>query len=621
MIPYAYLLVIAIPILAAALMAPVSLLGRGFRHGLALLAGLATAVCAISLYGDLQAGTVYSTPWLSGSLRFSVGTDALSVFMAMIAGVLGFLIIAYSVKYMELDTDHGLARYFSLVLLFVGAMIGLVLTTNLLVLYFFWEITGVCSYALIGFDYRNPKAANAGIKAFMITRIGDVGLFSGIMVLYFSANPHTFDLPTLINAAGAGTIPSGSLAFAAFAVFLGAVGKSAQVPLHVWLPDAMEAPTPISALIHAATMVNAGVYLTTRVYPIFQAVPHWAQTVMWIGVITAGLAGLAAVVQSDLKRLLAYSTISQLGLMMFAIGTGGIVAAQFHLLSHAIFKALLFLCAGSVIHAVGSRDINKMGGLGKKMPITAVCFLVGACALSGIPFFNGFWSKDMIFASAYESGNYAPFILAVIAAGLTVAYAFKAFAAVFLGKPQQTAHDEAHGHAGEAPVGMWLPVALLAFGALVSWLLIGIFSRAYVETGLAATHLSLREMIKETLALKPALAGSVCALCLGFLAFAGRRAIASFARRFCRPAVACIRGGFGFDTLYYWIRDRIIGAGKFLCNGFDDQVADGFDRIIVTGFRGLSGALSRSHTGDLGLDVLGIMVGLGLLILVIFVVG
>ena len=270
------------------------------------------------------------------------------------------------------------------------------------------------------------------------------------MALYFGVQPHTFEIQTLIRTAATGGIPPATLAFAGFAMIAGAAGKSAQVPLHVWLPDAMEAPTPISALIHAATMVNAGVYLMARLYPLFAGVPHWSQTLLWIGVVTAFLAGLAALVERDLKRLLAYSTVSQLGFMMFAVGNGGLLAAQFHLVSHAVFKALLFLCAGSVIHAAGTRDMGRMGGFGRTMKVTAAGFAVGACALAGVPFFNGFFSKDMIFAAAYESGNYVPLALAVLTAAMTVAYACKAFVLVFLG-PSRAAGTRAH--AGEAPLG------------------------------------------------------------------------------------------------------------------------------------------------------------------------
>jgi NADH-quinone oxidoreductase subunit L len=303
--------------------------------------------------------------------------------------------------------------------------------------------------------------------------------------------------------------------------------------------------------------------------------------------------------------------------MMFAVGTGGLVAAQFHLMSHAIFKACLFLCAGSVIHAVGSRDMRDMGGLGRTMKVTAASFFVGVCALAGIPIFNGFWSKDMIFAAAYRSGNLVPLYIAVLTAALTVAYSFKAFAAVFLGRPRRQAHG-AHGHAGEAPLGMAGVVAILAFGAVVSWLLIGVFTRSYVRTGLAEEPVGIGLLLRETLAPTPALFGSAVAIALGFAAFFLRRPVAAFAGRRLAPVVAFIRSGYGFDAFYYWIKDRLVGAGRALFNGFDERVADGFDNLLVAGFRGFSGALRRIHTGDLSLDVLGIMLGFLLIAAAVF---
>ncbi|MGE5549396.1 MAG: NADH-quinone oxidoreductase subunit L [Bacteroidota bacterium] len=614
MIPHASLLTVGMPLLGAALIPLAARFGPRVRLATALAAGLATAVCSVSLLRNLRQGTAFAFQW-TPAVSFSLGLDALSVFMATIAGVLGFLIIVYSLQYMVHETDLALTRYYALVLLFIGAMIGLVLTTNLLVLYFFWELAGLCSFALIGFNYRNPEASAAGIKAFITTRIGDVGLFAAIMALYYGTNPHSLDMQAIITAATRGEIAPSVLAFAAFAMLAGAAGKSAQVPLHVWLPDAMEAPTPVSALIHAATMVNAGIYLMARFHPAFAAVPHWSQAVMWLGLVTAALAALAAVMQYDLKRLLAYSTVSQLGFMMFAVGTGDLVAAQFHLLSHAVFKALLFLCAGSVIHAAGTRDMRVMGGFGKQMRITAASFFIGACALAGIPIFNGFWSKDLIFAAAYEAGQILPFFLLIMTAALTVAYSFRAFTTVFLGTPKRTGHEV---HAGEAPLGMAVPVVVLALGVLVSWLSIGVFTDGLAETGFAVPPVSVGELIRETLAPTPALLGSAVALALGLLAFFKQKSIASYGRQHWAPLLPYVRSGFGFDQFYDRCQKGLVGIGRALFSSYDEQVADGLDYVFVSAFRKASSALRKGHTGNLSLELLGIIVGLLTVILVVF---
>ncbi|HOJ84886.1 MAG TPA: NADH-quinone oxidoreductase subunit L, partial [Bacillota bacterium] len=457
-----YLAQVAVPIGGAALTLLVGALKPKLRPAFAITAGAATACLTIlTLLGAGSPGR-FVIPWQGVLNDFSLAPDGLSAYIAAVAGVLGALILLYSYKYME--REEGLTRYYSLVLLFIGAMIGLVTTDNLLVMFFFWETVGLCSYALIGFELHNPEAAKAGLKAFITTKIGDVGLLTGIMVLYVSTG--TFNVFEIMEKAAAGELPGLMLALAGFGFLMGAVGKSAQVPLHVWLPDAMEAPTSVSALIHAATMVNAGVYLMARTYPLFAPVAGWTAAVTWVGAGTAFLAACMALFARDLKRMLAYSTVSQLGYMMFGIGVGGILASQFHLLSHAIFKALLFLCAGAVIHEVHTRDMGEMGGVGRRMPVTGRCYLVGVLALAGVPIFNGFWSKDMLFASALHSGNIVPLVLAVITAALTVTYSVRSYIRVFTGEPAPST-----AQAKEPHPSMLFPLVLLAAGALTSWLI------------------------------------------------------------------------------------------------------------------------------------------------------
>jgi NADH-quinone oxidoreductase subunit L len=390
--------------------------------------------------------------------------DGLGVFLAAVATVVGSLAVIFSVSYMHGDPQLG--RYYSLVLLFIGAMVGLVLTNSMLFLFFFWEITALCSYALISYYNDDPKAVSAGIEALVMTQIGGVGLLGGALVVYALFGSYEIDA-FLQNAAKLGPTP---LAWMAFGFLIAAAAKSAQFPFQTWLPDAMEAPSPISALIHAATMVNAGVYLLARFYPAFAPVPGWKTAVVAVGVISALLTACMALFAPDLKRALAYSTVSQLGYMVYAIGVGGIAACSFHLFSHSIFKALLFLAAGAVIHAVGTRDMWKMGGLAKQMPIACTVFILGALSLAGIPpVFNGFWSKELVLEAGLTGGPTWALVGMLFGAGLTACYTFRMVWMVFFGE----ARSHLHGH--DATPAMRVSLGLLAVGTLTSWLAAGPF--------------------------------------------------------------------------------------------------------------------------------------------------
>ncbi|MEM3341821.1 MAG: NADH-quinone oxidoreductase subunit L, partial [Thermoplasmata archaeon] len=464
-------LLVVLPFLATALIPLIGLFSEQAKSKTAVFFAGLTALIAIVLLFRVEAPKIsafFGLPeptveyhWVQGYVSMTGTLDGLSMMMVAIAAIIGFLIVVYSLGYMK--EEEGQARYYSLVLLFIGGMIGLVLTDNLLVLYFFWEIIGLCSYALIGFEYEKEKAAKAGMKAFITTRVGDVGLFVGIMVLY--ANTQTFSISKLIYLSSQGIISTEVLTWAAIGFLLGAIGKSAQVPLHVWLPDAMEAPTTVSALIHAACLVNSGVYLLIRTYPIFIGLESFYQVVMWVGALTAFMAASMALVEKDLKRLLAYSTVSQLGYMFYAIGVNAPDAAGFHLFNHAIFKALLFLCAGSVIHATGTRDMMHMGGLREKMPVTAITYMIGGAALAGIPIFNGFFSKDLIFSNGWEHADetglssWMAFVLVVVGAIFTLVYTLKSIFLVFLGQPRV---KKFYSHAHESPLTMTVPLGILA---------------------------------------------------------------------------------------------------------------------------------------------------------------
>ena len=387
--------------------------------------------------------------------------DPLTAVMLFVVCTVSMLVHIYSVGYME--GDPRVSRFFSFLSLFSFSMLGLVLANNFLEIFVFWELVGLTSYLLIGFWFEKKVASDAGKKAFITTRTGDLGFIVGILILTTAAG--TFNFREMFHVVEAGHIPFGLLTAGAIFMFAGAVGKSAQFPLHVWLPDAMEGPTPVSALIHAATMVAAGVYLVARTMSIYLAAENAALVVAIIGCFTAFLAASIALVQNDIKRVLAYSTISQLGYMIMVLGLGGLTAGTFHLYTHAFFKALLFLGAGSVIHAVHTNDIWEMGGLYRKMKITAVTFIIASLSISGIFPLSGFWSKDEILAVASQFHNPIFLIVATLVAGMTAFYMFRLCFVTFFGKPRDR---QKFDHAHESPKVMTIPLMALAFLAVVA---------------------------------------------------------------------------------------------------------------------------------------------------------
>jgi NADH-quinone oxidoreductase subunit L len=400
--------------------------------------------------------------WLTiGDLHLTAGFEVnqLNALMLFIVSLVSFLVHTYSKGYM-----HGDARFpvfFAYLGLFTFAMLGLVISPNLLQTYVFWELVGLGSFLLIGFYFYKEEAKAAAKKAFIMTRIGDVGLFIGMILLFWQTK--SFEYSVIFKAVANGDVSQSMITLTAILIFIGAVGKSGQFPLHTWLPDAMEGPTPVSALIHAATMVAAGVYLVAALYPLFLASSAAMMTVAVIGGFTAIFAATIGIVQTDIKRVLAYSTVSQLGYMMLALGSGSYVAGVFHLFTHASFKALLFLAAGSVIHAVGgNQDIEKMGGLWKKLRLTGPLFLIGTLAISGVPLLSGYFSKDEILAAAWNGGHPVLFLLALIAAFFTAFYMFRLFFMVFTGKGRSEDVDHAH----ESPGSMTFPMIVLGFFAI-----------------------------------------------------------------------------------------------------------------------------------------------------------
>jgi len=405
-------------------------------------------------------GIWFTIPMGAYPLKFGYQVDQLTAFMLVVVTFIGWFIQLYSVGYMHGDLRY--SRYFAFLSLFKASMLLLVLTDNLVGLYAAWELVGLCSYLLIGFWFEKPEAARAAKKAFIVTRVGDAGFAIGIFLTFAVTGALGFS-EIFERAAKSAPEAKQLLTLAAFALFCGAIGKSAQFPLHIWLPDAMEGPTPVSALIHAATMVAAGVYMVGRLYPLFalQGFEHnpALTVVAWIGGFTAFLAATIAVAQDDIKRVLAYSTISQLGYMLMGLGVGGFTAGLFHLVTHAFFKALLFLGSGSVIHAVHHNDMKRMGGLKDYMPVTFWTYLIGMGALAGVPPLAGFWSKDEILAAAFHHDK-ALFALGVVTAFLTAFYMTRQIGLVFFGELRC-----GHAHPHESPPMMTVPLMVLAFFA------------------------------------------------------------------------------------------------------------------------------------------------------------
>ncbi|HEY6930085.1 MAG TPA: NADH-quinone oxidoreductase subunit L, partial [Thermoanaerobaculia bacterium] len=404
------------------------------------------------------------------SVDLSFRLDPLSVLMTSFVTFVGFLIHVYSIGYMRHDeTDAGYARYFAYLNLFMFSMLTLVLAQNFLLLFVGWEGVGLCSYLLVGYYYDREYAAAAGKKAFVVNRIGDFGFLLGMFGIFSLFGSLDFDEVFGLAAAHPDRYAP-LLTIVCLCLFVGAMGKSAQVPLYVWLPDAMAGPTPVSALIHAATMVTAGVYMVARCNVLFRLAPDAMGVVAVIGGVTAIFAALIGLAQNDIKKVLAYSTVSQLGYMFLACGVGAFVAGMFHVMTHAFFKACLFLGSGSVIHAMGGeQDMRKMGGLKSKLPTTYWTFLIATLAIAGIPPLAGFFSKDAILAGVFEDSRYVLFGIGLLTAGLTAFYMFRLVSLTFEGRFRGTSEQEHHLH--ESPPSMTVPLVVLAFFSIIAGLI------------------------------------------------------------------------------------------------------------------------------------------------------
>ena len=575
---YAAWLCWVIPLVGSLFIPLVAKLRRRSVGWYAVLVTIAAAVNTVAMIPNVISGhgepQVFSLPWMPAeSINVSVLVDPLSILMANIAGCIGLLIMIYSVSYME--KDKSTPRFFFFMLLFVGGMIGLVMANNLLQMYIFWETVGLCSYALIGFWYTRPEAAKAGIKAFIVTRIGDIFLLLGILLLYFSTN--TFDFNQIKELIAAGNVPVPVLAVSIL-MLIGAIGKSAQVPLHVWLPDAMEGPSPVSALIHGATMVKAGIYLVARIYILFALVQPWLTSITYIGGITAFLAATMALTSSDLKRVLAFSTISQLGMILSAIGIGtdmGLFASQFHVISHALFKSLLFLSAGVVMHATHTIDLRHLGGLRKAMPITFIVSVIGAFSLAGIPPFSGFWSKDTIFEAIISANNIPLFILIFGTSVLTAIYSIRWVCLVFLGKRSEFLKDNS---IHDPKLTITVPLVLLAAASCI----MGFFKGPLEGYFNLHVEASLNGVLLAT-ASSAAILG--VGLSVAYYLYYKRRITSMFFARnlLNNPLYLLISNGYYFDAVYSKILKGVMGLAQGTYRIIEMAGLQNFPYVIANG--------------------------------------
>src|SRR6266481_4273740 len=589
-------LILLVPLAGAVLIALVTRRAAGLSAFISVVAVSTSFICSCVVFAkpEIRAAEI---PWIDFGelLRVPIGftLDSLSKTMLVLVSGVGALIHIYSLGYMR--DDPGKSRYFASLSLFMFSMLGIVLANNFVMMFIFWELVGLCSYLLIGHWFERDSAADAAKKAFITNRIGDFGFMLGILMVWGATGSVVFDdiIPQLWRVTSNPTF----LTICVLLIFCGAVGKSAQFPLHVWLPDAMEGPTPISALIHAATMVAAGVYMLVRVGFLVQASPDALCVIAWIGTITAVMAALIATQQDDIKRILAYSTLSQLGYMIMAVGLASGEAAMFHLFTHAFFKALLFLGAGSVLVALHhEQNIWKMGGLSRNLPITCASFLVGALALIGCPPFSGFFSKDAILAFAYER-NTAIFAVALFTAFLTAFYVIRMLVIVFFGNARSDVARESH----ESSPLMTVPLIVIALLATLGGF--AFFARSFL-----------------TLPVEREVAIFVPALAIAALIAGSGLAIALYRNRASEPLdLELLRHKFYFDEVYssliHWTQELLAHVSAFVDRWIIDVGAVGGSS---RGAWGIGALLRLVQVGNLQAYVF--LFGLGVVAIIYFAV-
>lgn len=544
-------------------------------------------------------------PAISGPIaQVGFWYDKISGMMLVVVSLVASMVQIYSLGYLSHETKPSLGRYFLYQSLFAFSMLGLVLANNFLELFIFWELVGLCSYLLIGFWYHKPEAARAAVKAFWVTRFGDIGLIIAIILLWNRTG--TFDYQNIFSLVQGNAFEQKFLILISILIFLGAMGKSAQFPLHIWLPDAMEGPTPVSALIHAATMVAAGVYLVIRLFPFFEASSFTLSLITYIGSFTALLGATLASKQDDIKRVLAYSTVSQLGFMMAALGVGAWVASYFHLFTHAYFKALLFLAAGSVIHVVGSNSLSVMGKLAQKMKWTFLGFLFGALALSGVWPFSGFFSKDEILVSVISSGKIIPSIFLLLTTLLSGYYIFRVIFLAFFSR----AKSQIHTH--ESPKVMLVPILILAALSLSSGLVQKNFSSFFEETQGLRSFSSLKVIVPAV-----SLGLGILGILLAWLFFQKEKKVPKVLAVSVRPIGQAIDQKFYLDHLYETLYAKGMLVLSFLIGWIDRYLVDGMVNLAAWSTGKLGSLLRILQTGKAQDYLIGI--SLGVLILIIWV--
>ena len=597
------LIIAAIPGLPLLVFFVLTLFGRYLKEGAQFVAifGVATSLVfsCFALFFVLRGdGPIdFAVNWIDlgegGSFQMGVYIDGLAAMMLVVVCFVSLMIQLYSGAFMQ--GDKRFAWYYAVLNLFTASMLGLVLAPNFIELYVFWELVGLCSYLLIGHWFEKPSAAKAATKAFIVTRIGDAALFAGIIMFWRATGTTSFE--GITQAAQAGFISGSLFTVAVVLVFIGAIGKSAQFPLHVWLPDAMEGPTPVSALIHAATMVAAGVYLVARTYDIFVQSETAMLVVAYIGGFTALMAATMALTKKDIKRVIAYSTVSQLGYMMLALGIGSFTAGMFHLYNHAFFKALLFLGAGSIITAMNSYNIFEMGGLRRRMPITFWTMVAAGLSLAGIFPFSGFWSKEAIIGSAFEEHFYVLYAMALLTVFLTAFYIFRAIFVAFMGEPQ----TEGAREAVESPGIMTGPMMILAFLAVVSGLvgtpLRDFFGELVAPSTFAAEVLGLEPHPFSYLLAAISVAAGVGGIALAYALYVPKPERATALSRRFSGLYAFLDNGWYFDALYGALFVRpAMAVGRFV-RVFDQRALGRFVTGVGRGASGIGERLRPLQSG------------------------
>ncbi|WP_295097942.1 NADH-quinone oxidoreductase subunit L [uncultured Fibrobacter sp.] len=588
-------------------------------NGIAAASAITVAIHYFTSTYAPQKATLFEFNFLpfAGDLVAKIGmlVDPLSVMMLVVVTFISFMVNIYSLGYMR--EDRAMGRFFALLSLFSFSMLGLVAATNLFQMFIFWELVGVSSYLLIGFWYHKPSAVSASKQAFILTRFADSFFLLGIVLVSYVVG--SFDFSTInslsLSDFRSGTINLGliemsqasALVLGSILIFTGGWGKSAMFPMHIWLPNAMEGPTPVSSIIHSATMVVAGVYLVARLFPFFAACGDSLTLIMWVGAFTMVFAAVIACTQKDIKRILAYSTLSQLGYMMFALGackigqavfTTGWTASTFHIFTHAFFKCSLFLIAGSLIHQVHTNDLDAMGGLRKKMPVTYICTLISVLAISGIPPFSGFFSKDEIILTAFQGQHYAVFALALLTSGLTTFYMFRLFFLAFHGEPRHEGVRAGHVHEDFA---MTLPIVVLAVPALLSGLLgKGLFEK-YFTPGNLYVPVMLKLAHAEWIPFV-AVAVAVIALLIAWFLYASPKAkIERALDETNRSGIyKVIYHKFYFDEMYYTVvRQFIFGGIARVARAFNDYVIEGLLAFSVWFIHKLGDLVRTAQAGYL----------------------